>query len=213
MNTTQCDTETRVIKVWDPLVRIFHWSLLGFFTLAWLSAEEIETLHVWSGYAIAALLAFRLVWGLIGSRHARFIDFVPTPSSLKRYLLALRAGTAPRYLGHNPAGGAMVIALLLSLSGTILFGMALLGSEGEGPLASAWLATLPEWLLEGVHELCANLTLGLAALHVGGVLFSSLHHRENLVRSMFTGFKARRPGDIDHSPTTRQTSSVQEQQP
>ena len=195
-STADNQTGAATIKVWDPLVRLFHWSLVTFFALAWLSADDIEVLHVWSGYTIGALLLFRLIWGLIGTRYARFTGFVPGPASLKRYLQSIRAGTAARYLGHNPAGGAMIIALILSLSGTVLFGMALLGAEGSGPLASAWLANWPDWLLEGIHELCANLTLGLIALHIAGVLFSSLHHSENLVRSMLTGKKPVRPGDI-----------------
>ena len=101
------------IKVWDPLVRVFHWSLAAGFFTAYLTADEWRKLHVYAGYLIAGLVAFRVVWGLVGSRHARFTDFVAGPKAVGRYLLQLLQGRSPRYLGHNPAGGAMVVALLV----------------------------------------------------------------------------------------------------
>lgn len=187
---------THTIKVWDPLVRIFHWSLVLFFFIAYLSEDEFETLHVWAGYSVAALVAFRLLWGLIGTRHARFSDFVQSPRGVWNYLVAIPAGKARRYIGHNPAGGAMVIALLLALTGTVVFGMATLGvDENAGPLAGTWLASFNEHTLKEIHEFFANSTLALVFLHVAGVLFSSLHHRENLVRSMIHGRKQRRDND------------------
>lgn len=189
---------THTIKVWDPLVRIFHWSLVLFFFIAYLSEDEFETLHVWAGYSVAALVAFRLLWGLIGTRHARFSDFVQSPRGVWNYLVAIPAGKARRYIGHNPAGGAMVIALLLALTGTVVFGMATLGAdENAGPLAGTWLASFNEHTLKEIHEFFANSTLALVFLHVAGVLFSSLHHRENLVRSMIHGRKEARADDIN----------------
>lgn len=187
------------LLVWDPLVRIFHWSLVSFFALAWFSADISSTLHIWSGYCIAALLLFRLVWGWIGCRHARFADFVPTPASLWHYLRTLRQPNSPRYLGHNPAGGAMVIALMLSLAATLLSGLAL--------LANSVVAGFPDWQLQDLHELATSLTLGLIGLHLSGVLFSSLHQRENLIRAMFTGQKEIRSGD---SHASRTSSATQE---
>ncbi len=182
---------TQTLRVWDPLVRIFHWSLVLFFFTAYLSEDDFESLHVWAGYTVAGLVTFRIIWGLIGTRHARFSDFVYSPANVFRYLIALPAGRAARYIGHNPAGGAMIIALLISLAGTTLFGMALYGAdEHAGPLAGTWLASFGEHDLEEVHEFFANLTLALVGLHVAGVLISSLLHRENLIRAMITGRKA-----------------------
>jgi len=179
------------VKVWDPLVRLFHWSLLLFFIAAYASGEEWLALHVQAGYVIAGLIVFRVVWGVIGPRHARFADFVHSPRAVVTYLKDLVTSHPPRYLGHNPAGGAMVIALLTSLAVTTVSGVALYGSaEFAGPLA--WL--LPHgagWgeVLEELHEVAANLTVLLVALHVTGVIVSSVVHRESLVRAMITGRK------------------------
>ncbi|MBR9883782.1 MAG: DUF4405 domain-containing protein [Oceanospirillales bacterium] len=179
----------KTVKVWDPLVRIFHWSLVGFFTLAWITADEVQVLHEWSGYAIAALVGFRLVWGLIGTRHARFASFVHGPERVKDYLKRLFSGRPRHYVGHNPAGGWMVLALLLGLSMLTLSGMALVATEGDGPLAATWVAGLSEHLVKEVHEFFANLLLAMVGVHLAGVLVSSLLHRENLVRAMITGRK------------------------
>jgi len=174
------------IKVWDPLVRIFHWSLAASFLLAWLSAEDWDLLHYWAGYAAGGLIAFRLLWGFAGPRYARFSQFLRAPSTVRAYLRDMLSGRERRYIGHNPAGGAMVLCLLaglaaLSFSGWLLTTDAFWGSD----------------LLEGLHELLANGLLALVLLHVGGVLFASLRHRENLARAMVTGRKqAPAPGDV-----------------
>jgi len=185
----------RTLRVWDPLVRIFHWSLVGFFAIAWATAEEIQFLHEWSGYAIVALVGFRLVWGLIGTRYARFSDFIYRPSRVKAYLKDLFRGRARHYVGHNPAGGLMVIVLLIGLAMLTFSGMALVAIDGEGPLAATWVAGLSEHLVKEVHEFFANLLLLLVGVHVAGVLVSSLLHRENLVRAMITGRKQLRDAD------------------
>lgn len=126
---------TRDIKVWDRFVRIFHWSLVVLFTLAYLTGDDAGTVHVWSGYAIVALIASRIVWGFIGSKHARFSDFVRAPSAVFHYLKGLVTGKAARTLGHNPAGGWMVLLLLLSILATAGSGIVVLGLEGKGPMA------------------------------------------------------------------------------
>ena len=126
---------TRFIKVWDPFVRVFHWSLVGLFALAYLTGDENDEIHVWAGYAIVVLIASRIVWGFIGSKHARFSDFVRSPSVVFRYLKAVVSGSAPRTLGHNPAGGWMVLLLLVSILATGGSGLVVLGLEGEGPMA------------------------------------------------------------------------------
>jgi cytochrome b len=140
------------------------------------------------------LIAVRLVWGVIGTRHARFTDFVRGPRQVLGYLADAARFNAKRYLGHNPAGGAMAIALLLLVSATGLSGMALYGAEElSGPLAPLMGGLSGFWggALEETHEVLANLTLVFIVAHVAGVIFSSLSHHENLVRSMFTGLKRR----------------------
>ncbi len=185
---------TREVKVWDPLVRVFHWTLvIGFFT-AYFTEGEDETLflHTWAGYVVASLVLVRLLWGFIGTRHARFRDFVFRWAVVKAYLLDVLRLKPKRYLGHNPAGGLMIVLLLISLSCTVFFGMGLYAvDENAGPLAG-WLGGLGEsWedIFKEVHEFFANFTLFLVAMHVAGVLVESLLHRENLVRPMFTGRK------------------------
>jgi len=201
--TSASNQQTRPsVRVWDRLVRIFHWSLASFFAIAWLSAEDIQSIHELAGYTIGGLILFRLVWGVIGSRHARFRDFVTRPTTLLHYLRALPGADNRRYLGHNPAGAAMVIGLLLSLTATVLCGVIMIGAEGEGPLAYSTITLWAPEFIEEAHEVFANLSITLVGLHLLGVLFSSLHHRENLVRAMVTGMKERRPDDIDHSSSS-----------
>lgn len=193
------------VTVWDPLVRIFHWSLVAFFFIAFLTEDELLTVHVYAGYAVAGLVAFRLLWGIIGTRHARFTDFVTGPGAVKRYLGRLFTGKAPHYLGHNPAGAAMIIALLLSLVLTAFTGAALIAGDGYGPLADTFFAGLSGESFEETHEFFANFTLFLVGLHVLGVVVSSFLHRENLVRAMVTGRKQRgsKPAVSREAPAPR----------
>lgn len=184
----------REVKVWDPLVRVFHWTLvIGFFTAYFTEGEE-ETLflHTWAGYTVAGLVLVRLLWGFIGTRHARFSDFVFRPATIKDYLVGVLKLKPKRYLGHNPAGGAMIVLLLISLTLTTFFGMSLYAvDENAGPLAG-WLGGLGEtWedIFKEVHEFFANFTLFLVVVHVAGVIVESLLHRENLARAMVTGRK------------------------
>jgi cytochrome b len=182
---------TQEISVWDPLVRLFHWALVAAFAIAWLTEDESMALHSYAGYTIAGLLLFRLLWGFLGPRYARFSDFVCSPSAVIGYLKALSVFQAQRYIGHNPAGGAMILALLLSLTASCFTGLLAYGAVGSGPLAG-WFAAQSgygsEWL-EELHEFFANFTLLLVVVHLGGVIFESLLHKENLIKSMLTGFK------------------------
>jgi cytochrome b len=175
-----------------------------FFT-AWLTEGSPMWLHKSAGYGVAIVLGFRLLWGFIGTRHARFADFLYPPREAIAYLKGLVAGRPRHYLGHNPAGGLMVVALLLALAGTAGTGMALYdANSGKGPVAAVrvWLNEAPPapgarhkrdkkvahfW--EDLHEFFANATMLLVALHIGGVVVSSLAHDENLVRAMITGRK------------------------
>jgi len=195
----------REVKVWDIAVRVGHWSLVALFTLAYLSGEgELETLHAWAGYAIIGVVAFRILWGFVGTRHARFSDFVfgwRATAAYARSLLALRP---KHYLGHNPLGGWMIVALLVTLLVLCWSGLELYAVEGKGPLARITVTPVaearadddrdkrdgkPESLWEDVHEALANFCLLLVFLHIGGAIGASLVHRENLVRAMVTGKK------------------------
>lgn len=180
------------VKVWDPLVRLFHWSLVIVFAIAYLSGEEWMDLHAWAGYVVVGLLGFRLIWGLVGSRYARFSDFVYPPRVVIAYLKEVFALKAVRYLGHNPAGGAMIVVLLFSLLLTTTSGLAVYGADQwQGPMAGLLKNLDDSWIhvLEESHEFLANMTLVLIAIHVGGVVWESLLHKENLAKSMVTGRK------------------------
>ncbi|MEW5837155.1 MAG: cytochrome b/b6 domain-containing protein [Pseudomonadota bacterium] len=166
------------VKVWDPLVRLLHWSLVIGVALAWLTGDEMKLLHEWAGYAALAIVGVRLVWGAIGTRYARFTQFIHGPKAVAGYAKDVVAGTSPRHLGHNPLGGWMVSALLTTLLA--------LGASG-------WMMTLDpyfgeEWL-EQVHDVLANGLLGLLTLHVAGAVLTGLEHRENLVAAMLSGRK------------------------
>ncbi len=166
------------ILVWDWPTRIGHWLMAAAFLVAYLTgeSEEWRLVHVWAGGTLAGVIAFRLVWGLIGSRHARFASFVRAPGAAFSYLLSLLRGRPDHYTGHNPAGG-LVILLLLAL--------------GLGTAATGWLAYQSsdvEWL-EEAHEVVVNLMLTVVFIHLAGVLVGSIAHRENLPRAMVTGYK------------------------
>lgn len=193
MNTNpSADTDTGEQLVWDPLVRIFHWSLAFFFVVAYVSEHEHESLHIYAGYTVVSLVMFRLIWGLIGTHYARFTNFIVGPRKVTGYLRQMGNGRATRHIGHNPAGAAMIVALLIFLPMTAFFGMVLLAGEGGGPLAGTFVATWPEHEVEEIHEFFANGSLLLVLLHITGVFISSLMHRENLVLSMING---RKPGE------------------
>lgn len=174
-------SETKA-RVWDLPTRVFHWSLAASFTAAWLTAESERwrDIHVVAGYTLAGLIAFRVVWGLIGSRYARFSSFVFPPSRLVAYLKSLFSGTPEHHLGHNPAGGLAIVALLVLGATVAASGYATYQEVGG------------EWL-EELHEGAANAMLLLVLLHLVGVAVSSVLHRENLVRAMLTGWKSGRP--------------------
>ena len=165
------------VAVWDVVVRAFHWSTVALFVAAYL-IERPRDLHEAFGYALLAALVIRIVWGVVGSRHARFSDFVPGPAGLLHYLRDVASGRERRYLGHNPAGGAMVVALMLTLAGICVSGwmMGLDAFWGE------------DWV-EELHEGLVSFALVLVALHVAGVVYESILHGENLVRAMITGKK------------------------
>jgi cytochrome b len=171
-------TPPATVKVWDLFLRIFHWSLVALWVTAYATGDEIERVHVAAGYGIAGLLSLRVIWGFVGPRHARFSNFLRSPRETLAYLRDVVLLRAPRYLGHNPAGGAMIVALITALTATCITGYMMTSDLFWGA----------KWV-EEVHEALANLSLGLIALHVIGVLVASFEHRENLVTAMWTGRK------------------------
>ncbi|MBK5569262.1 cytochrome b/b6 domain-containing protein [Ensifer sp. SSB1] len=166
------------VKVWDHLVRVFHWSLVGLFAFSYLTGDEWKQAHFVSGYAIICLLVVRIVWGVVGTHHARFSSFIYSPATTLGFIRDSIRMRAKRYIGHNPAGGAMVIVLLAAISGIVATGYMMTTDAYWGV----------EWV-EEVHEVLVNITLAFVALHIGGVLLASIEHKENLVRAMITGRK------------------------
>ena len=185
------------IKVWDPLLRIFHWSLVLFFSLAYITEDDWLNLHVIAGYTIMMLIAFRAIWGLIGPRYARFTQFIKSPSRILTYGKEMLRFKVPHYLGHNPAAAAMIVSLLLSIIMVCFSGMVIIAAEGQGPLANTIFATVNAEWMEEIHEFLASFTLVLVFMHVAGVLFSSLLEGQNLVKSMITGRKKPTNNAID----------------
>lgn len=175
------------MRVWDPVVRIFHWAVVTCFAVAWLSAHSADTIHHLAGYTALGLVAIRIIWGFLGTDYARFSQFVRHPSAVFGYLKAIAKGNESRYVGHNPAGGAMVVTLILTMGGTA---------------ATGWMMTTDRfWGVSWVGELHSFLAHGLivlVALHLGGVLLASYRHRENLIGAMISGRK-RSPGPSDIS--------------
>jgi cytochrome b len=168
-------------RVWDLWVRIGHWLLVFSVAAAWLTRHGGDAVHEWLGYAALAIVAIRIVWGFIGSPHARFADFVSSPPTVLGYAGDLLKRRERHYVGHNPLGGYMVMALLITV--------ALTGTSG-------WLYTTDrfwgvEWVGE-THEFLSDLLLVLIALHVAGVIFASVREGQNLVASMIHGRKRMR---------------------
>ena len=169
----------REVRVWDPFVRLFHWGVVAGVAVTSLSSDH-KWLHEPVGYAVLVLTVLRIVWGFVGTRHARFSDFVAGPGRVRAYLAALFSGRAERHLGHNPAGGAMVVLLLILL---LVAGV------------SGWMTETNRWFgvpwVDHLHHRSAHLLILLAGFHLVGVIVSSRLHGENLVRAMLTG---RKPG-------------------
>jgi cytochrome b len=192
-------TQKAEVQVWDPFVRASHWLLATAVIVDWLT-DEPRWMHVWLGYLTAVLVVLRVLWGFVGPEHARFANFMHGPHAVLNYLAGLMRFSSPRYLGHSPAGGAMIVALLIMIVATAGTGMVNLAQdEGTGPLAGVIAKAerpprvpgqrRPPLLSKQVHETVANLTLVFVVLHVCGVALASVAHKENLVVAMFTGRK------------------------
>jgi cytochrome b len=176
MNSTE--TEITSVKVWDWPVRVFHWTLAASVICAYVTgeSEDFERLHHTLGWVAAGLIAFRVVWGLMGTRYARFCEFVRGPAQVWSYIKSLRSHAPQHFVGHNPVG-AMAVILLMGLTALSVY--------------TGWLAlanNAAEWL-EEAHEIAANTLITLVLVHVIGVLWSSRTHGENLLKAMLTGRK------------------------
>ena len=174
MNTTASK------RVWDPLVRVFHWSLVACVLLNLFVVDDGENLHQWLGYAAAALVGVRVVWGFIGPRHARFADFFPTPRRVASHVRALLGGEPEHHWGHNPLGALMVLGLLAMVLS--------LGLTG-------WMQTLDafwgaEWL-QDLHEGLGEWLLPMVGLHAAAAIVMGRIERTRLVKAMVTGVKER----------------------
>ncbi len=191
------------VKAWDPLIRVFHWSLVFFFLLAFTTEDDWMNVHVWAGYAVLMLIGFRLLWGLIGTHNARFLTFVKPPSVVIRHLRDMLSMQPRHYLGHNPVAAVMIVALLASISLIALSGLVLIASEGQGPLADTLFARINGETMEDIHEFFADLTLLLVVVHIAGVVVSSFLEGENLIKAMITGCKKARAHWVDVDPDRR----------
>ena len=170
--------------VWDMPVRVFHWVLALCFAGAWLTSESEywKLWHVSFGYSMALLIAFRLVWGLVGTRYARFMQFVRGPAAVKAYFISYLQGKPQHHVGHNPAGALAILAIIGTVLVTVASGYAAYEEIGG------------DWLSD-IHEAMASLLMGIVVLHIAAVLLTSVFHKENLVRAMLTGKKLILPGE------------------
>jgi len=180
-DATYHETTGRTVKVWDLAVRTLHWGLAIAFALAYLTGEEIWTVHEVAGFAVAGIVGLRLIWGAVGGGCALVSDFLRGPGALFGYLRDLAAGRPRRYLGHNPAGGFFAVTLLLLAAATAFSGWAQ-AYQPTGLLGP---------LMHEAHEALADLTLGAVIVHIAAAVVMSLVHGENLARAMVTGRKRR----------------------
>jgi cytochrome b len=174
----------RKVLVWDAPVRLFHWLTVASFAGAYLTAESERwrLLHVTLGYTLAGLVVFRVIWGFVGTRNARFSSFVRGPRAVLRYLKAMTTSQPEHHTGHNPAGALAIMAMLTLAVAVTASGWAVYSDIGGD-------------VLEGLHELAANTMLAVVGMHIAGVLFASWQGHENLIASMVTGRKDGRPED------------------
>lgn len=208
--------EMKSIKVWDVFVRVFHWTLVGSMFGLYISGEEFKGLHIRLGYFVIILVLARITWGFIGTKYARFSNFLYKPNEIYGYLKSLVVGKPKHYIGHNPAGGFMIFIILIALLVTTFTGLKVLGIDGKDPLANIEISVLrlananereheedegeeynsyphtnkeKEEFWEKMHEIMTSSMVILITLHVCGVFVSSWLHKENLILSMITGNK------------------------
>lgn len=190
------------VKVWDIPVRMFHWLLVMGFGLAYMTAEfHFVDIHVWIGYFLIGLLAFRFVWGVKGGQYARFKSFIFSWEETMAYIRSLRGGQPVHYYGHNPAGALMVFGLLALLAAIFTSGLVTLAViDYDGPLLFLANAVSDEtsYFFRHAHDFFVDVALLLIPLHLLGVVAGSIQHKENLARSMVTGMKKVANTDSGH---------------
>ena len=178
MNTT---VSIKKVHVWDKFVRIFHWSLVACVLANFFVIDDGETVHQWLGYTASILVCARIVWGFIGSRHARFSDFFPTPAAIRQHLRDMMSGSKAHHDGPNPLGAVVMLAMLVIVLS--------LGATGYLQTTDAFWGE--EWLQE-LHEGLASALIALAGFHALAAIVMSRIERTNLVAAMITGIKVRR---------------------
>ncbi|MFZ4480076.1 MAG: cytochrome b/b6 domain-containing protein, partial [Rhodoferax sp.] len=182
--------------IWDLPTRLFHWTLASSFALAWLTSEgdRWRSIHVFLGYLILGLAGFRLVWGFAGSHFSRFDSFWFGPREALGYLKQVATGHAPRHVGHNPTGSLAIYILLALAVGVGITGIITLGGDERQGIAAGWLTFAQSQIVKKLHELAATAMLLVVCGHITGVIVESVLHKENLARSMITGFKMAESG-------------------
>jgi cytochrome b len=190
------------VQVWDLPTRLFHWMLVLLLIAQWWTAEQSSTMdwHLWGGYAVLALVLFRLIWGIVGSETVRFSQFVRDPGAALEYFKALLRGETPHYLGHNPMGGWSIVAMLALLLIQTITG--LFANDDiliEGPLYGWVSKGMSDWLTT-VHKFNFNVLLAMITVHLAAVFFYLLVKRENLIHPMLNGCKRLRPEQAGQAP-------------
>ena len=182
---TQPASPLRQIRVWDPLLRLFHWSLVGLFTANAFFTDDESKLHEWVGYAVIGLLVFRLLWGLIGPKYARFKSFWPSAEAIRAQLTDIATGRRRAHIGHTPLGALMIFNLIVTLAG--------IGVTGYMMTTNAFWGM--EWVEEAHEALVTWAELSIVA-HIAAVIWESLRSGVNLPRAMVTGVKTL-PDDLE----------------
>lgn len=199
---TPQENQAVTITVWDASVRISHWALAVFFFLAYFTGEDegfIFRVHLYVGYLILLIVVYRLAWGLIGSEHARFVNFIRPWPDVKNHLKSVLRFSPAAYIGHNPTGGWMIVLMLFTLILIAITGMMAAVGEGVTVPFFGWLPKFAAKAAEEVHEVAANAMMIMVGIHVIGVLAESLLSGENLIRSMINGQKFRPIGTSEGS--------------
>lgn len=173
-------TSSSLPLVWDRFVRIFHWTLVLCVLSNFFVFDDGKDVHQWTGYLAVCLVVMRIIWGFVGTKHARFSDFFPTPTRIIHHIQALKSGVREEHAGHNPLGALMMLTLI---SVVLCLGI------------TGWMQTLDafwgeEWLQE-IHEFIANTLIALATVHAAAAIVMGRLEKTRLIRAMFTGRKER----------------------
>ncbi|MGJ4948981.1 cytochrome b/b6 domain-containing protein [Bradyrhizobium sp. HKCCYLS20291] len=200
--TAPANSRPKTVEVWDIPLRVWHWALAGFVLIACVTPNTFDPLHRLAGYAVIGLLAFRLIWGVIGTRHSLFARISLKLRAAPRYVMNIFHGETGRYLGLNPAGAAMLVAMIGLLVISTISGVMQVSLRFFGV---GW--------IEQTHSLSSNAIIGLIGIHVLGTLWMSVLQRENLARAMLTGRKRVPGAEPAAAAAARPTVAVMEPAP